>query len=63
MREILFRGQTRRKGEYVFLPGGKDLPSKWVYGGIFPSPDSSIAIIYQQEPTIEKFPVHADTIG
>lgn len=33
MREILFRGQTRRLGELVRMNGEK-VPSKWVYGGI-----------------------------
>ena len=35
MREILFRGQTRRYGEKVRLNGEK-IKSNWVYGGIFP---------------------------
>lgn len=36
MREsILFRGQTRKKGERVRLDG-TPVPSNWVYGGIFP---------------------------
>ncbi len=63
MREILFRGQTRRYGEKVYIPSGEKVPSNWAYGGIFPSHNGSMAIIYQQEPTIEKFPVHADTVG
>lgn len=63
MREILFRGQTRRYGEKVNMVGDK-LPSNWVYGGIFPQNDGGdFAIIYQQEPEIEKFPVYADTVG
>lgn len=63
MREILFRGQTRRYGEKVNIAGEK-LPSNWVYGGIFPQNDSGdFAIIYQQDPTIEKFMVYADTVG
>lgn len=36
MREILFRGQTRRYGEKVTLSGEK-IKSNWVYGGIFPT--------------------------
>lgn len=32
MREILFRGQTRRYGEKVKLNGEK-IKSNWVYGG------------------------------
>lgn len=63
MREILFRGQTRRYGEKVKLNGEK-IKSNWVYGGIFPqNSDGDFAIIYQQEPTIEKYPVYADTVG
>lgn len=63
MREILFRGQTRRYGEKVKLNGEK-IKSNWVYGGIFPqNGDGDFAIIYQQEPIIEKYPVYADTVG
>lgn len=63
MREILFRGQTRRYGEKVKLNGEK-IKSNWVYGGIFPqNKGGDFAIIYQQEPTIEKYPVYADTVG
>ncbi len=63
MREILFRGQTRRYGEKVRLNGEK-IKSNWVYGGIFPqNGDGDFAIIYQREPTIEKYPVYADTVG
>lgn len=63
MREILFRGQTRRKGEKVWLDGSP-VGSNWVYGGIFPNNDGGdFAIIYQQEPEIHKFPVYADTVG
>jgi uncharacterized phage protein (TIGR01671 family) len=63
MREILFRGQTRRYGEKVRLNGEK-IKSNWAYGGIFPqNGDGDFAIIYQQEPTVEKYPVYADTVG
>ena len=63
MREILFRGQTRRKGEKVRIDG-TPVESNWVYGGIFPNNnDGDFAIIYQQEPEIEKFPVYSDTVG
>ena len=63
MREILFRGQTRRKGEKVRMDG-TPVDSNWVYGGVFPNNDGGdFAIIYQQEPEIEKFPVYADTVG
>jgi uncharacterized phage protein (TIGR01671 family) len=63
MREILFRGQTRRKGEKVLLDGSP-VDSNWVYGGIFPNNNGGdFALIYQQEPEIHKFPVYADTVG
>lgn len=63
MREILFRGQTRRKGENVRMDG-TPVEGNWVYGGIFPANNGGdFAIIYQQEPEIEKFPVYSDTVG
>lgn len=63
MREILFRGQTRRYGEKVRLNGEK-IKSNWVYGGIFPqNGEGDFAMIYQQKPTVEKYPVYADTVG
>lgn len=61
MREILFRGQTRKKGEKVDM-GGNPINSNWVYGGIFPA-NKDRAIIYQIEPTVEKFSVYAETVG
>ena len=43
---------------------GSPIDSNWVYGGIFPNnKGGDFAIIYQQEPTIEKFTVYADTVG
>ena len=63
MREILFRGQTRKYGEIVKMNGEK-IKSNWVYGGIFPQNEGGdFAIIYQQKPTVEKYPVYADTVG
>lgn len=63
MREILFRGQTRRKGEKVRMDR-TPVEGNWVYGGIFPNnKGGDFAIIYQQEPEIEKIPVYADTVG
>lgn len=63
MREILFRGQTRKKGEKVRLDG-TPIDSNWVYGGIFPNnKGGDFAIIYQQYPKIEKYTVYADTVG
>lgn len=60
MREILFRGQIRRKGEKVNM-AGEPLPSIWKYGGC--AQYGSGAVIYQAEPEIKKFPVYADTVG
>ena len=34
MRDLLFRGQTRKKGEKVFMDG-RPVDANWVYGGIF----------------------------
>ena len=63
MREFLFRGQTRKKGERV-KPDGTPVDGNWVYGGIFPqNKDGDFAIIYQQEPVIKKFSVYAETVG
>ena len=64
MRDILFRGQTRRKGEYIVNMAGDKCESHWVYGSIFPqNKDGDFTIIYQQEPEIRKFTVYADTVG
>lgn len=64
MREILFRGQTRRKGEYSINVAGDKCESNWVYGGIYlNNKEGDFAIIYQQYPEIKKFPVYADTVG
>lgn len=59
MREILFRGQTRRKGEKVWMDGSP-VDSNWVYGGIFQGPNYSV--IYGYDP-IEKHVVYSDTVG
>ena len=62
MREILFRGLVRRKGEKVNM-AGVPLPSKWVYGGVFPqNKGGSYSIIYTYEP-LDKWPVYAETVG
>ena len=58
-RKILFRGQTRRKGEKTSI-SGIPLPSIWVAGGVFPQNKGyDYAIIYQQNPKVEKYVVHA----
>ena len=45
MREILFRGQLRRKGEKVNM-AGEPLPSIWKYGGVSQIKPGG-AVIYQ----------------
>lgn len=60
-REILFRGQTRKKGEKVRLDG-TPIDSNWVYGcGVFEANDD-IAIIYQSKPELKKYSVYRDTV-
>lgn len=66
MREILFRGQTRRYGEKVWMNGEK-VPSNWVYGGICQG-KGDFSIIYgsmdiELEQPTEKRVVYTDTIG
>ncbi len=67
MREILFRGQTRRLGEKVRMDGEK-LPGNWVYGGIFPG-KGDFSIIYGCPDTdltarnLERHVVYSDTVG
>lgn len=65
MKTILFRGQTRRKGEKVKLDG-TPVDSNWVYGGvsaITEDKEGDFSIIYQTEPVIKKFPVYTDTVS
>lgn len=68
MREILFRGQTRRYGEKVRMGDGQKLPSKWVYGGVFQG-TGDFSVIYGAEKEdftgadLEKFTVYSDTVG
>lgn len=59
MREIIFRGQTRRKGEKVRMDG-TPVESRWLYGGIFQGVNRSI--IYSYDP-LEKYTVYSDTVG
>lgn len=61
MREILFRGLHRRKGEKVRLDG-TPVESIWVYGG-YCQYNVESGIIYQVEPEVNKYPVYADSIG
>ena len=69
MREILFRGQTRKYGEKVLAGSGEKLPGKWVYGGIFPG-EGDFSIIYGWEDGVERtggnlktLTVYSDTVG
>lgn len=61
MREILFRGLHRRKGEKVRLDGSP-VESVWVYGG-YCQYNEERGIIYQTTPDIHKYPVYAETVG
>ena len=68
MREILFRGQTRRYGEKVRMGDGFKLPSNWVYGGVLQGCGGH-SIIYGSEnrdnpgKDLEKHIVYTDTLG
>ena len=62
MREILFRGQIRKKGERVTI-GGLPLDGEWVYGGIFAANTKSDRCIITSYDDLKKYPVHADTVG
>ena len=68
MREILFRGQTRRYGEKVRMGDGQPLPSRWVYGGVLQGVGSH-SIIYGGENVddpgegLNKWAVYTDTLG
>lgn len=64
MREILFRGQTRKKGQQVMMGTGEEVPGHWVYGGIFPG-TGDYSIIYggETEKDLEKHVVYSETVG
>ena len=68
MREILFRGQTRKYGEKVRIGDGQKLPGRWVYGGVLQGVGSH-SIIYGGEnvndpgENLDKWCVHTDTLG
>ena len=68
VREILFRGQTRRYGEKVRMGDGFKLPSRWVYGGVLQGV-SDHSIIYGGENAddpgdgLDKWVVYTDTLG
>ena len=60
MHELLFRGQTRKKGQKVNLKG-EPLDGIWVYGGIFQG-NGCYSVLYTYDP-IEKRTVYSDTVG
>lgn len=65
MRELIFRGQTRRTGEKIWFNGEK-VPGNWVYGGICHGKgDFSVIYGYQdgEQSGINKFVVYSDTVG
>lgn len=68
MREILFRGQTRRKGEKVKMDG-TPVESNWVYGGVLQGTGEHSIIYGCNDPddkgaaNLDKWPVYTDTIG
>ena len=68
MREILFRGQTRKYGEKVRIGDGQKLPGHWVYGGVLQG-GGDHSIIYggenENDPGegLNKWCVHTDTLG
>ena len=64
MREILFRGQTRKNGEKVEMATGEKLPGHWVYGGIFPG-TGDYSIIYggETEKDLERHVVYSETVS
>lgn len=66
MREIFFRGQTRRKGQKVWMDGSP-VESNWVYGGVCHG-TGDFSIIYgnldeERERPTEKWVVYTDTVG
>ena len=61
MREILFRGQTRRKGQKVWMDG-TPVDSNWVEGYGVCVGNGDYSVIYSGHP-VEKFTVYTDTIG
>lgn len=59
-REILFRGQTRKRGEKVNMLR-EPIEGNWVYGGIFQGKGDK-SIIYTYDP-VGKYVVYSDTVG
>ena len=61
MREFLFRGQTRRKGQKVWMDG-TPVDSNWVEGYGVCVGKGDFSVIYAGSP-VEKFTVYTDTVG
>ena len=61
MREILFRGQTRRKGQKVWMDG-TPVDSNWVEGYGVCMGKGDFSVIYAGDH-VAKFPVYTDTVG
>ena len=60
MHILLFRGQTRKKGQKVNLKR-EPIDGNWVYGGIFQG-SGCYSVLYTYDP-IEKRTVYSDTVG
>lgn len=57
--DLLFRGQTRRKGEKVWMDG-TPVESNWVQSGVALG-KGAFSIIYTYDP-VDKYPVYTDTV-
>lgn len=57
--ELLFRAQTRRKGEKVWMDGSP-VAGNWVQGGVALG-KGSFSIVYTYDP-VDKYPVYTDTV-
>lgn len=60
-KELLFRGQTRRKGEKVRISDGTPLPGIWKYGPGVIQGLGNFSVIYTEQT--EKMFVYTDTLG
>ena len=60
MHELLFRGQTRKKGQKVNLKG-EPIDGNWVYGGIFQG-RGCYSVLYTYNP-VDKRTVYSETVG
>ena len=68
MRDIIFRGQTRKFGEKMYMNGTK-LPGVWMYGGVLQG-TGAFSVIYgcgdpkdKSTSNFGKHPVYSDTLG